>query len=113
MAKRKADSQGAATSTNGAKKAKQDAPVKVVKSKNLLDDSDSSEDESVGGAPLESGFKVNEEYAKRFEHNKKREELHRRKFYISTMLNQSAHQILVSGGKISEASKASERPIRR
>ncbi|PQE12966.1 ribosome biogenesis Kri1 protein [Rutstroemia sp. NJR-2017a BBW] len=77
MAKRKADSQGAAAPTKGAKKAKQDAPVQVVKSKNLLDDSDGSEDESVGGAPLESGFKVNEEYAKRFEHNKKREELHR------------------------------------
>lgn len=80
MVKRKADSQGAGASTNGVKKFKQNAPVKAVQSKNLLDDSDSSEDESVGGAPLESGFKINEEYAKRFEHNKKREELHRCKF---------------------------------
>jgi len=48
---------------------------------NLLDDSDSassSEDKSVGGARLEEpGFKINEGYAKRFEHNKKREELQR------------------------------------
>jgi protein KRI1 len=44
----------------------------------LLDDSDSESDN--GGAPLnESGFKVNEEYARRFEHNKKREERQRRK----------------------------------
>lgn len=42
----------------------------------LLDDSDSESDN--GGAPLtESGFKVNEEYARRFEHNKKREERQR------------------------------------
>ncbi|KAI9167430.1 Protein kri1 [Paramyrothecium foliicola] len=42
----------------------------------LLDDSDSESDN--GGAPLaEPGFKVNEEYARRFEHNKKREERHR------------------------------------
>ncbi|EQL00962.1 hypothetical protein OCS_03333 [Ophiocordyceps sinensis CO18] len=43
----------------------------------LLDDSDSDSD---GGAQVEepAGFKVNEEYARRFEHNKKREEQHRR-----------------------------------
>ena len=40
--------------------------------KTLFDD---SEDESDGGAQI----KVNEEYAKRFEHNKKREERQRRK----------------------------------
>lgn len=40
----------------------------------LLDDSDS---ESDGGAPVDASFKVNEEYARRFEHNKKREEQHR------------------------------------
>ncbi|CAH0043412.1 unnamed protein product [Clonostachys solani] len=48
------------------------APAK----RKLLDDSDS--DSGDGGAQIqESGFKVNEEYARRFEHNKKREELHR------------------------------------
>jgi protein KRI1 len=45
--------------------------------KDLLD-SDSSGDES-GGVPLtdETYFKINEDYARRFAHNKKREELHR------------------------------------
>lgn len=42
----------------------------------LLDDSDSDSDsDSNGGA----SFQVNEEFAKRFEHNKKREERHRRR----------------------------------
>ncbi|KAI9736606.1 MAG: KRRI-Interacting protein 1 [Cirrosporium novae-zelandiae] len=54
-------------------------PSKKVK---LLDsDEESSEDESPsesGGVRLDNAtLKVNEEYAKRFEHNKKREELHR------------------------------------
>ncbi|KAL7923484.1 KRI1-like family C-terminal domain-containing protein [Trichoderma austrokoningii] len=42
----------------------------------LLDDSDSDSDDA-GAAIGGSGFKVNEEYARRFEHNKKREEQHR------------------------------------
>ncbi|GFP59409.1 protein KRI1 homolog [Trichoderma asperellum] len=42
----------------------------------LLDDSDSDSDDA-GAAIGGSGFKVNEEYARRFEHNKKREEKHR------------------------------------
>lgn len=49
----------------------------------LLDDSDSDSDsDDAGGAPLggDSGFKVNEEFAQRFEHNKKREERQKRKF---------------------------------
>lgn len=53
------------------------APSKDPKAskRNLLDDSDS---ESDGGANVDSGFKVNEEFARRFEHNKKREERQRR-----------------------------------
>lgn len=44
----------------------------------LLNDSDSDSDD--GGAALEDNtFKVNEEYARRFEYNKKREERQRRK----------------------------------
>lgn len=50
------------------------------KSKVLFDDSDSDSD---GGANL----KINDAYAKRFEHNKKREELHRRKFYVTRTRN--------------------------
>ncbi|KAI9645851.1 Kinetochore protein Spc24 [Ciborinia camelliae] len=78
MGKRKAESQGQLATTNGTKKVKQEPTAKVEKSKMMLDDSDSSsEDDSVGGAPLEPEFKVNQDYAKRFEHNKKREELQR------------------------------------
>jgi hypothetical protein len=43
----------------------------------LFDDLPDSDD---GGAPLD--LKVNEEFAKRFEHNKKREEKQRRKSFI-------------------------------
>lgn len=45
-------------------------PAKKAK---LLDDSDDEADNDVGGVSL----KVNEEYARRFEHNKKRAERHR------------------------------------
>ncbi|KAL1868662.1 hypothetical protein VTK73DRAFT_3578 [Phialemonium thermophilum] len=52
-----------------------------IPKKKLFDDEDSSsEDEQEGGAALRSSsveLKINEEYARRFEHNKKREELHR------------------------------------
>ena len=80
MAKRKAGSLGLPASTSSRKKSRHEEPVTLSKP-SLLNDSDSSsssEDESVGGVELDSSaFKVNEEYAKRFEHNKKREELHR------------------------------------
>lgn len=85
MGKRKAESQGAATGANGTKKIKQEIikHPQAEARKNLLVDSDSSGDEESdsGGAPLDTEFKVNEEYAKRFEYNKKREELSRRKFF--------------------------------
>lgn len=51
------------------------------KSRKLLDDDSSSDtgDES-GGVPINNqsngfSFKINEDYARRFEHNKKREEI--------------------------------------
>ncbi|KAM0349403.1 hypothetical protein ACHAPU_003812 [Fusarium lateritium] len=44
--------------------------------RNLLDDSD-SESEDGGAAIVASDFKVNEDFARRFEHNKKREERQR------------------------------------
>ena len=79
MPKRKGDILAQALLTNGHKKPKYEEVAKVAKP-SLLADSDSSsssEDEEDGGAQLEeSGFKINEEFAKRFEHNKKREELH-------------------------------------
>ncbi|KAE9379148.1 Krr1-domain-containing protein [Stipitochalara longipes BDJ] len=80
MAKRKADNLAQAPPANGSKKAKHNTTTENIKP-SLLDDSDSassSDDDSVGGAKLEQpDFKINEEYAKRFEHNKKREELHK------------------------------------
>lgn len=49
----------------------------------LLDDDSSDSGDDAGGVSLgkspESGFKVNAEYAKRFEYNKKREEVAKRK----------------------------------
>jgi len=53
-------------------------PTKMAKARELLDDSssDSSDSENGGGAEVPE-LKVNQEYAQRFEHNKKREELQR------------------------------------
>ena len=50
----------------------------MAKAKELLSDSssDSSDDETAGGAEVPE-LKVNQDYAQRFEHNKKREELQR------------------------------------
>ncbi|KAE8451307.1 hypothetical protein EG329_004472 [Mollisiaceae sp. DMI_Dod_QoI] len=78
MAKRKADVLTQAPSMDGSKKVKKDAPQLAKPS--LLDDSDSldTSDESDGGAKLgELGFSINQDYAKRFEHNSKRAELQR------------------------------------
>jgi protein KRI1 len=83
MSKRKIDTLGGIASSKDSKKVKHDfsKSIEPDRAPNLLIDSDSesSEDESdLGGVPLEEqSFKINEEYAKRFEHNKKREELHR------------------------------------
>ncbi|KAK3990579.1 KRI1-like family C-terminal-domain-containing protein [Cladorrhinum sp. PSN332] len=60
--------------SKGAKGASSTAS-KIEPKKSLFDDSSSEDDQEDGGATL--GLKVNEEYARRFEHNKKREELHR------------------------------------
>ncbi|KAH8815718.1 KRI1-like family C-terminal-domain-containing protein [Xylogone sp. PMI_703] len=76
MAKRKADGFNDSLPVNGSKKVKHNDLPKVEKT-NLLDDSDSGSDSESGGAQLGAEFKINEEYARRFEHNKKREELQR------------------------------------
>ncbi len=80
MPKRKAETLSQAPIANGSKKAKHDTTTERI-IPNLLDDSDSvssSDEDSVGGAKLEEPeFKINEKYAKIFEHNKKREELHK------------------------------------
>jgi protein KRI1 len=104
MSKRKIDTLGGISSSNDSKKAKRNfsRSIEPKKAPNLLVDSDSessSKDESdFGGAPLEEeSFKVNEEYAKRFEHNKKREELHRCRstgvlFALHTLLTSSVEE---------------------
>ncbi|KAH6627720.1 KRI1-like family C-terminal-domain-containing protein [Chaetomium tenue] len=66
-------------SAKSAKRAPQDD--KIISKKGLFDDSSSSseDDQEDGGATLgpSAELKINEEYARRFEHNKKREEMHR------------------------------------
>lgn len=68
-----------------------------VRKPSLFDDSD---DESDGGAKLQ----VNAEFAKRFEHNKKREELHRCKYLVMSTSHPVSRQSLTkprySGGEI-------------
>ena len=58
-----------------------DFPSKRVKILSEDEGSDDDSDDSAdGGAKIDpngDGFKINEEYARRFEHNKKREELHK------------------------------------
>lgn len=46
--------------------------------KDLFDEADSGSESNAGGADGQ-GLKINEEYARRFEHNKKREERQKRK----------------------------------
>lgn len=54
------------------------------KMRKLLDDDSSDSGDDAGGVPVsklpEAGFKINEDYAKRFEYNKKREEVAKRMF---------------------------------
>lgn len=86
MPKRKAEAVGAINSSNGSKKVKQEpiqkAPLQM--SANLLDsdqDSDLENESEDGGVALEGAdFQINAEFARRFEHNKKREELQRCQF---------------------------------
>lgn len=70
---------------SGIKRAREDGTVDLPskKVKFLLENEGSdkdSDDSTDGGAQIDqnvNGFKINEEYARRFEHNKKRDELHR------------------------------------
>lgn len=81
MGKRKAESEVASIKDTGSKKVKHaivDQP-KVEAKQNLLDSDSSGDEESdSGGVPLEAEFTVNKEYARRFEYNKRREELAKR-----------------------------------
>jgi len=57
-------------------------PQTHVSKRDLFEGASSGEDPDDGGAQLDNdpaGFRINQEYARRFEHNKKREERQRRK----------------------------------
>jgi hypothetical protein len=94
---------------------KMEPPAK--KPRKLLDDDSSSDsgDES-GGVPItdqsEPAFKINEEYARRFEHNKKREELQKCKSALlrSTTVSVTQSEICYSGVKIRKDFSARETP---
>jgi protein KRI1 len=114
MSKRKANELSSIASATDSKKFKQDPgeQAKLTNTSNPLVDSDSesgSEDESEGGGALleEHGFKINEDYAKRFEHNKKREELHRCK--CSGPMRLGDTDIPASGGEILKRPKTFQR----
>ena len=62
--------------TNGVKREFADGDARPAKKTKLLDDSDGDSESEAGGVSLN----INEDYARRFEHNKKREEQHRRTF---------------------------------
>ncbi len=51
--------------------------TKPAAKRKLLDDSDSDSEDGGAAVQQDSSFKVNEEYARRFEYNKKREERQR------------------------------------
>lgn len=76
-------------------------PAKKAKLLDNTDDED--EDEDVGGVSL----KVNEEYARRFEYNKKREEQHRCMGYCAFVYCET--DPLCSGGKIWQGQGAAGR----
>lgn len=89
MAKRKAEMLSQSPLASESKKTKHHNGESAPPKSTVMYDSDSeSSDESGGGAKLdEPAFKINEEYAKRFEHNKKRAELHRCMFCCYYTLN--------------------------
>ncbi|KAI9891098.1 MAG: KRRI-Interacting protein 1 [Vezdaea aestivalis] len=78
----------------------------------LLSDSADSEDSEPGGVTLDNGtdFKINEEYAKRFEHNKKRDELFRleEKHGQSVSRKRKAGEISDDGDDGSDSSTSEE-----
>lgn len=77
---------------------------KPPKKANLLEDS-GSDDEDGGAALAAPELKVNEEYARRFEHNKKREERQRRGYRI---FSETMKHILIQGAPVEEKYKHSK-----
>lgn len=111
MPKRKADTLSQSQFVSEIKKTKHNDAPAPLKSTTLYDSDSASSDESGGGAKLdEPEFKINEEYAKRFEHNKKRAELHRRQSIITVLENCNAN-MFSSGRQIPKGIKTRQRPV--
>lgn len=75
-------------------------PAKKAKLLDNTDDEESGADE--GGASL----KVNEDYARRFEYNKKREEQHRRMFSCAPVPSHAMSLTVGSRGKVRQGQSA-------
>jgi hypothetical protein len=113
MLKRKADTLSQSQFVSESKKSKHNEGSAPSKTTTLYDSDSDSSDESGGGAKLdEPGFKINEEYAKRFEHNKKRAELHRRQS-ITTVFEYFNTNVFSSGRQIPKGIKTRQRPVWR
>ncbi|PVH85115.1 Krr1-domain-containing protein [Cadophora sp. DSE1049] len=104
MVKRKAESLSQAPGLAGSKKFRASATVVDQKS-NLLDDSDSGSDSDGGVKVEELEFRINQDYARRFEHNKKREELQRLEEKYQESARKSKSQY---GDKYDEDSESSD-----
>jgi protein KRI1 len=88
-------SKSAKRELNGDSVVHENGASRPQKKAKLLDNTDDEDSEAEAG---DAGFQVNEEYARRFEHNKKRAEQHRRR---QSMHLGAAHMLTVcSGGKI-------------
>lgn len=77
---------------------------KLSSKRKLLDDSDADSDD--GGAALDTGFKVDQEFARRLEHNKKREERQRCKLQYeerSDVTFRAPANPFASGRKVQES----------
>lgn len=112
---------GPTGTSNGTRSSRSEIKRQAVAPKTLLDDgmsedgSDLDQSNGVSLNPQEEstadhGFKVNEEYARRFEHNKKREELQRRRSskLISYPLTRLTPRSPYSGGKVWQGLFASQ-----
>ncbi|KAH7418198.1 KRI1-like family C-terminal-domain-containing protein [Cadophora sp. MPI-SDFR-AT-0126] len=104
MAKRKAETMSQAPGLVGNKKFRANASVVDQKS-NLLDNSDSGSDSDGGAKVEELELRINQDYARRFEHNKKREELHRLEEKYQDSARKSKSQY---GDKYDEDSESSD-----
>lgn len=117
----KGTERGGTGTRNGIRSSRAEINRQAVAPKTLLDDGMSEDGSDLDQSNVVSlhaqeeltadhGFKVNEEYARRFEHNKKREELQRRRSskLISYPLRRLTPRSPYSGGKVWQGLFASQ-----